>query len=53
MTMKLRNCSTSSRRRSREALGMVKYFFGLRLLEMMPFPSSDLLAISAVALTSR
>lgn len=51
MTKKLMNCSTSSKRRSSEALGMVKYVRGLNC-EVNPLPTVSCPASSAVAVTT-
>lgn len=50
MTKKLMNCSTSSRRRSRDSLGMVKYLRG-RMRVARPSPKTALPKISAPAVT--
>lgn len=50
MTKKLMNCSTSSRRRSRDSLGMVKYLRG-RMRVARPSPRTALPRSSAPAVT--
>ena len=51
MTKKLMNCSTSSKRRSREAFGMVKYFLG-RNWDVKPRPNASFPATSALAVAT-
>jgi hypothetical protein len=46
------SCSTSSRRRSREALGIVKYFLG-RIWVVSPWPRAIFPATSAAAVVPK